>query len=220
MKKKKKLNRFWIRRMFLVALLIVLIGGIANRSYHRKHKNQTASIGLLFNYEFVKLSAPIYVENSVLYMAQKDIQSIFDDTIYYNIENEELITTYNKHIAILHLNEKQMTVNDSKVPMQGELKQIDSQIYLPISDLEIVYDIETQFNETTNLVIVDSTTKAQKKAIVLKEAKIKSSKSPFARTIEKLHRGDEVYVVEESGSYSKVRSSTRQNWLFEAEKSF
>ena len=185
-----------------------------------KRKMKPSKYGLLLNQKKVQLSNNLYVENSVLYMAEEDVKTIFDDTIYYNVGDQELITTYNKHVAVLHLNQNQMILNDSVLAIQGQLKEMDSQIYLPISDLGIVYDVETNYVENTNLIIMDSITKAKKKALVLNNTKIKASKFPFARSIEKVHRGDEVYVVEESGSYSKVRSSTRQNWLFEAEKSF
>lgn len=189
MKKKKKSNKFLIRRILAILVIILLTLGIRNGIYHFKNKSQTKQIRLLFNNELIKLSNPIYVENSVLYLSEEDIKNLFDDTIYYNKGDQELITTYNKHVAVLHLNENQMIVNDSILGIYGSLKEMDSKIYLPISDLGIVYDIEMEYVDTSKLLIMDSTTKAKKKAMVLNDTKVKSSKLPFAMTIEKIRKG-------------------------------
>lgn len=189
MKKKKRSNKFLIRRILAILVIILLILGIRNAIYQFKNKSQTKQIRLLFNNELTKLSNPIYAENSVLYLSEEDVKNLFDDTIYYNKGDQELITTYNKHVAVLHLNENQMIVNDSVLGIYGSLKELDSKIYLPISDLGIVYDIEIEYVDTTKLLIMDSTTKAKKKAMVLNDTKVKSSKLPFAMTVEKIRKG-------------------------------
>lgn len=208
MKKKKKSNKFLIRRIVALLIMLLIIFGIRDVIYHIWNQNQIKQTRLLFNNKIMHLSNPIYVEDSVLYLSEEDIKNIFDETIYYNVGDKELITTYNKHVAVLHLNEKQVIVNDSNLTMQGELKEVNSQIYLPISDLSIVYDIETEYAESTNMVIINATTKSKKQMIALKDAKIKASKLPFSRTIEKVKRGDDLYLIEESRRYKKVRTSS------------
>lgn len=188
MKKKKKFNKFLIRRILAILVIILLILGIRNGMYHLQISSQTKQIRLLFNNELTKLSNPIYVENSILYLSEEDAKNIFDDTIYYNKGDQELITTYNKHVAVLHLNENQMIVNDSVLGIYGQLKEIDSKVYLPISDLGIVYDVEMEYIDNSKLLIMDSTTKAKKKAMVLNDTKVKSSKLPFAMTLEKIRK--------------------------------
>lgn len=220
MKKKKKFNKFLIRRILAILVIILLILGIRNGIYHLQNKSQTKQIRLLFNNELIKLSNHIYVENSILYLSEEDVKNIFDDTIYYNKGDQELITTYNKHVAVLHLNENQMIVNDSVVGIYGTLKEKDSKIYLPITDLGIVYDIEMEYAENNQLLIMDSTTKVKKKAMVLNDTKVKSSKLPFALNVEKIHRGDEVSIIEESGKSQKVRTISRKNWLYQNQKTF
>ena len=53
-----------------------------------------------------------------------DIQDIFDEMIYYNDAEKELITTYNKHVALLKIGESSMLVNDKKVNLSGNLQEI------------------------------------------------------------------------------------------------
>lgn len=205
--KKTKKKKFLIRRIVAIIIIFSIILGIRNLSYFLSEKSEMKQTRLLFNHDFVKLINHIYAEDSSLYISLEDIQNIFDETIYYNVGDKELITTYNKHVAVLHLNETQMIVNDVEFTMQGTLKEIDSKIYLPISDLGMVYDVETEFVSQTNMVMMDSTTKAKKQVVVLDDAKIKLNKNPFSLTVQKVNRGDELVVIEESGRYKKVRTA-------------
>ncbi len=205
--KKKKTKKFLIRRMLAIVLLFFLILSIRNLFYDLSQKEERKQTCLLFNHELVKLTNKIYLEDTIVYISLEDIKNIFDDTIYYNVGDKELITTYNKHVAVLHLDVSEMMVNDVEFAMQGKLKEIDSKIYLPVSDLGVVYDIEIEFVNQTNRVLMDSITKAKKQVVVLEDAKIKSSKSPFPVTIQKVKRGDKLLLIEKKGKYSKVRTA-------------
>lgn len=207
--KKRKNKKFLVRKIVaLVLLVMILLVGkkVIYQFSSQKEKKQTR---LLFNNSFVNLSSELYIEDAVIYLSEEDVKNIFDDAIYYNMGDKELITTYNKHVAVMHLNQTEMLVNDSKISIEGSLKEIDQQIYLPITDLEIVYDIEIEYASDTNVVIMDSTTKAKKQVLVLGNVKVKQSKNPFSITIEKGKKGDYLYVLEEQGRYLKVRTESR-----------
>lgn len=205
--KKKKSKKFLIRRFLAVVAVVSLFLAIRKGSYIISERKQSKQVRLLFNHEIRQLEKPIYIENSVTYFSEEDVKQLWDETIYYNVGDQELITTSNKQVAVLHLNQNQMMVNDVASQMQGQLKEIEGQIYLPISDLGMVYDSEIEYIEATNLVIVNATTKAKKQAMVLKDTKIKASKIPFSLTKEKVKRGDTLVIIEESGRFQKVRTS-------------
>lgn len=205
--KKKKSKKFLIRRFLAVVVVVSLFLAIRKGSYIISERKQSKQVRLLFNHEIRQLEKPIYIENSVTYFSEEDVKQLWDETIYYNVGDQELITTSNKQVAVLHLNQNQMMVNDVASQMQGQLKEIEGQIYLPISDLGMVYDSEIEYIEATNLVIVNATTKAKKQAMVLKDTKIKASKIPFSLTKEKVKRGDTLVIIEESGCFQKVRTS-------------
>lgn len=205
--KKKKSKKFLIRRFLAVVVVVSLFLAIRKGSYIISERKQSKQVRLLFNHEIRQLEKPIYIENSVTYFSEEDVKQLWDETIYYNVGDQELITTSNKQVAVLHLNQNQMMVNDVASQMQGQLKEIEGQIYLPISDLGMVYDSEIEYIEATNLVIVNATTKAKKQAMVLKGTKIKASKIPFSLTKEKVKRGDTLVIIEESGRFQKVRTS-------------
>lgn len=204
---KKKISRKFLLRRILVCLLVILIILlIKNLIYSIFFNKPNNEIKLLLNNEITNTINDIYIEDTNIYISKEDIQNIFDKNIYYNVGDQELITTYNKHVAVMHLNSNQMIVNDAVLPIDGTLKEIDSNIYLPLSDLGIVYDLEIDFSEKTNLVICDSLSKAKTKAMSLKNTKIKKSKLPFSVKIEKINRGDTLYIIESEKRWLKVRT--------------
>lgn len=206
--KKTKTKTLRIERIILILVAIFILLSFRNLVYHFAKERQSKQTRFLWNNDWIEMSDNIYVENSVIYVSKEDVKNILDPTIYYNVGDQELITTYNKHVGVLHLDKKEMWVNDSMIQMQGQLKKIDSKIYLPISDLEIVYDVEIQYAESTNRVIMDSTTQRKSQVIALKDTKIKQSKLPFSIPIEKVSRGDIFVVLESTKGWKKVRTNT------------
>lgn len=207
--KKKKVKKLHIGRLVVIfAILIAIVFGTLKLSHNLSSEKELEKTRLLFNNNFINLSSDIHIEDSVIYISEEDIKNIFDDTIYYNVGDQELITTYNKHVAVMHLNKDQMIINDSVTQTEGQLKEINSQIYLPINDLQIVYDIEAEYAEATNMVILDSTTKSKKQVMALKDTKIKKAKNLFSSTVEKVKTGDYLFVIEDDGKYQKVRTAS------------
>ena len=49
-----------------------------------------------------------------------------------------------------------MNVNDSKVNMLDAIIKINDKIYLPISDMELVYNIKIKYIEETNRVVIEN----------------------------------------------------------------
>lgn len=204
--KKRKTKKFLMRKVVVLLLFLILFMMGKNLIYHFSSQSKQKQIRLLYNNEFIQLMHALYVQDDVVYISEEDVQEIFDDTIYYNMGDQELITTYNKHVAVLHLGKQQMLVNDSDLEMQGKLQEIDSEIYLPLTDLQIVYDVEIGYSPTTNIVIMDSTTKEKTRAMVLKKTKVKSSTKLFAITVEKINKGAYVTVLEDGGRYQKIKT--------------
>ena len=206
MKKQKESKLLKSRVAIVLVILVLIIIAIKNAIYGVILKNQIENTRLLLNNEIISLKDEIYIDDDKIYISEDDIQVIFDPTIYYNVGDKELITTYNKHVAVLHLDEKEMQVNDISVPMESALKEVDSKIYLPIKELENVYDMEVYYSKDSNILIMNSTTKAKNRVMALDDMKVKATRLPFSATIEKISRGDYLYVVEQKKRFQKVRT--------------
>lgn len=206
-KPERKLNMLKVRRclIILIAILIFIISLICIKI--NKEKNKYKELTILLNNEFIELiNKPIIDDNKNIFFSKEDIQEIFDSTIYYNEAEKELITTYNTHIALLKIDEKYAEINDETIELKGKLQEIDKKIYIPITDLKKVYDLEITYSEKSNRIIIDSTLKEKVEATISKKTKVESKKGIFGKKIEKLIIGDTVIIIGSEGKYKKIRT--------------
>lgn len=205
--KKRKLNMLKVRRCVIVLIVILtffitMIAFIIN-----KNNNKYKDLTILLNNEFITpISKIIIDEKDNIYFSRADVKKYLDDTIYYNEAEKELITTYNSNIALLKIDEPYALINDQNIELKGKLKEVDGKIYLPITDLEGVYDIDLEFSKKSNRIIIDSIHNEKKEATILKKTKLKKKKGLFSKKEEKLIIGDKVTILEECGKYKKVRT--------------
>lgn len=206
-KQKRKLNMLKVRRclIVLISILLILITIICSKI--NKEKNRYKEITILLNNEFIELiNKPIIDDNKNIFFSKEDIQEIFDKTIYYNEAEKELITTYNTHIALLKVDEAYAEINDETIELKGKLHEIEDKIYIPLTDLADVYDLEIIYSQKSNRIIMDSTLKSKKEASITKKTKVESKKGLFGKKIDKLIIGDVVTVLETDGKYKKIRT--------------
>lgn len=206
-KKKKKLNMLKVKCFagLSILLLILIISFCSNLAWENsRYKNLT----ILLNNEFIETKNEVVIdENKNIYFSKDDIQKIFDETIYFNEAEKELITTYNTHVALLKIDEKYALIDDENVELKGTLKEIGKKVYIPISDLTKVYDIELEYSEKSNRVIIDSLLKEKKEATIEKKATVHEKKGFFdGHNLENLIIGEKVVVLGTEGKYTKVRT--------------
>lgn len=188
-----------------IIILLIIIKSIMGMFFEGKEPKY---ISLLLDNELINLKQEIFRDdNGTIYLSKDDIESIFDKNLYYNEAEKELITTFNKHIALLKVNEKFMLVNDSNVELKSPMIEKDKIVYLPLSDMGIVYDLEFEYSESNKRVIADSVSKEKKRALSLRNIRLKEKPSIFSRKTEKINNGEYLIVIDKEGKYCKVRSS-------------
>lgn len=208
-KKKKFLQDKYARRRFIlligIVLFFILIKSIVGNFLSDDIEKQ---ISFLLDNKIINLKNEMFIdEDNVIYISKDDVENIFDNTIYYNDAEKELITTFNKHIALLKVDETFMVVNDSNVELKSPMIEKNKIIYLPISEMGIVYDLEFQYADTTKIVIADSVSKEKKQALILKNVSLKEKANILSEKIEKLSQGEYAVVVSENENYTKIRTS-------------
>lgn len=208
-KKKKFLQDKYARRRFIlligIVLFCLLIKSITGIFLSDEIEKQ---ISFLLDNEIINLKNEMFIDaNNVIYLSKDDVENIFDHTIYYNDAEKELITTFNKHIALLKVDETFMVVNDSNVELKSPMVEKNKIIYLPISEMGIVYDLEFEYTDSTKTVIADSVSKEKKQTLILKNVNLKEKPTLFSKKIEKLLQGEYAIVVAEDGNYTKIRTT-------------
>ena len=100
-----------------------------------------------------------------------------------------------------------------KQNLNGVLQEINGDIYLPITDLQVVYDLEIKYSKNSNRIIIDTITKEKVEATISKRSNVKSRKGLFASNVEKLIIGDKVVILMKL-QLEKIKLKRKKNQLF------
>ena len=204
-KSKKKIDKYVGRRMAALAIIVLVIFIIIN-IICGGDKNKEKKLKLLIDNVETTYADIIVDYSDKIYFSVFDLTNIFDSNLYYNDAEKELITTFNRHVALLKVDETFMVVNDTNVNLSTSVKELNNTVYVPIKDMEIVYDIEVTYSKDENILMLDSIDKSKKVSTLLKKAKLKEDKGLFEKTIEKVEGGQKVIIIDSQDKYYKVRT--------------
>ena len=202
-KKKKMIVRTGITILAIIVLFIVAM--IAN-NYIILDSNTTTNLIINNTNVTSNLRNEIIQEDGVIYLSEDDIANFFDKYIYLEEENNRVITTYNKKIAEVSLEENVININGADKTTSAHAIERDGVIYIPISEMTEVYDIEIGNIEETKIITMDSLDKEQRKAVVTSSLAVKSSTNFIARTVDRVKEREAVIVISSDGGYSRIRT--------------
>lgn len=193
--------------LFIIIGIIILgiIAYIAN-DYIVIGKNKTTNLVINNRNVTGNLKKDILIENGEIYISKQDLGNFFDKYIYEDKDTEQIITTYNKKIAEIGFDKNVVTINGSEKTTYAHAIKKDDIIYLPISELKDVYDIEINNIESTKVLVIDSLSKEQRKAILNSNQPVKSSTKFIAKTVDRVKKGECVIVISNENGYAKIRT--------------
>ena len=190
----------------ILAIIVLFVIAMVANNYIILDNNTTTN--LIINNKNVTsdLRNDIIQEDGVIYLSEDDIANFFDKYIYLEEENNRIITTYNKKIAEVSLEENVININGEDKTTSAHAIERDGVIYIPISEMTEVYDIEIGNIEETKVITMDSLDREQRKASVNSNLAVKSSTNFIARTVDRVEEGEEVIVISSDEGYSRIRT--------------
>lgn len=199
--KKKVISRIFYVIMTIIILFIIAIFA-SNVIVFDKNKEINLIINNKNATQFLK--SEVLIENNVIYLSKADIANFFDKYIYE--EDNKIITTYEKKLAVIGYNENKIDINGSTKRIYAHAIKKGDTTYLPISEMADVYNVEIVGLMDKKVVTMDSLDREQKKAILNSNVYVKSSTGIIAKTIDKAKKGDSVIVISSEKGYTKVRT--------------
>lgn len=203
-KKNKKVlkNKKMIKIIF--AIIVLIFVGIMANNYIIFDKNK--SINLIINNNNVtsQLKNEVIIEEDNIYISEADIKNFFDK--YITEEGDKIITTYEKKIAEVSTTENITNINGADKKTETKAIKKGEIMYLPISEMTEVYNIEIGNKSKTKVVTLDSLDKEQEKAIIKSGTSVKSSTNFIAKTIDRIKKGESVVIISSDKKYSKIRT--------------
>lgn len=201
------IKKSW-KKILIVLLLLILVIAILIFSPNFKKDPNEGKINLIINNNNVtsKLKKEIFInDNGVIYVSKDDIANYFDGQVYYDKENDQLITTSDTKVAVISLSNKTMKVNGSQVKLLGTVIRRDGILYIPISELDNVYNIEIN-NINNSVITIDSKDRELIKADATKKISVKYNTKLISKTVDKIGIGEKVVIVSENNGWTKVRT--------------
>lgn len=191
--KAKKLK--FIRNIIVGVTALLIVSFIINIApgYKRDKYKDVVNLIIDENNETEKLKNILYVnDNKTVYMSEEDVKNFFDENLYYDQKYNQIITTSDTKVANIAVNEKQMTLNSSNVNMLDAIIKINDKLYLPISDMELVYNIKIMYIEETNRVVIENLNRGLIRATVTENSNIKFKQRSLSKDVGEVIKGEQV----------------------------
>lgn len=191
-----KLNtKKFIRNIIVCVIAFLIVSFILNYAPGFKRDKYGDITNLIINDEDLteKLIQNIYIdESSNIYLSKEDIANFFDKNIYYDEKTNTVITTSNTKTASIVLDDNKMIVNGVEQILNAKVFKNNETIYIPISELSLVYNIDTNYIKETDIVIIEKLNSGLIKADVEEDSIIKFKPRGISKKVGKVEKGEEV----------------------------
>lgn len=189
--------------LFLTIISILIISIIVNNNKLKKD----FELSLLINNQDVtkQLQNELIIKEKDVFLSFEDIKKFLDTNIY--LEGKNILMSSDKKIAVLSIDSNKLEINDAVIEISAKaFKDEKNIVYLPISNLKNVYDIDFTYVPEYKNIIIDNFSKRLEKANVSKDISIREEKSDTSLIIEKIKKDSSVVFIHEENGWAKVRT--------------
>ena len=210
--KQEKINvpRLILRIVIVVVILLLLLFIIKIAPNYARDEFADKTNLIINNNNITRnLKSDVIIEDNTIYLSTDDVKNFFDEYLLVEEENSRVITTSNTKTVVLPYNNTTIYVSGSDVNIAHSLMQRDGKIYLPMTDLTNIYNIEINYYSDSNIVTIDSLNRKFVQATSSKNMSVKYLPTIFSKTMDKVERGDTLTIVLDKDN-NKV---TEDDWI-------
>lgn len=182
--------------VILVLVIIALIGfGIIIAPNYKK-TGYEGKTNLVINLRNVTgtMKGEVIRENNNTYMCLDDINNYYDRHIYLDNKYNYIVVAGNGHLVCFDVNSGTAEYDGKSI--EAKIIKKNNQYYVPINVLKDVYNINVDYKDKTNIVVIESLDRELKQSTAAVKTAIKSKPTMFSRTLEKVEKGSTLYVKE------------------------
>ena len=216
MKKDNVIKRIAIVLILLVIAVFVLIKA---QNYLKENADETTNLVINNNNVTERLKHEVKIQDGVIYLSMDDIENFFDKYIHIEEDTGEIVTTYESKIASIGFDANKITINGSVKKIYASAIKEEEVIYLPMSEMTDVYNMEIENLEQTKIVTIDSLNREQIKAYAKSNLSVKWKNEIFSKTVDKVKKGDIVILIsEDEKGWAKIRTENGEVGYVKANK--
>lgn len=203
-------NRDIIKKVIIILLALVVIGFVVVKTEIFIKEKTDGKINLIINNNNVtsRLKNEVRIDDGIIYVSMDDMKNFFDKYIYIEEETNEIITTYDDKIASIGFESNKLTLNGSTKKISAHALKDNDIVYMPISEMQDVYNIELKNIEDTKVITIDSLDREQISADTKSKISIRSKSRFFSKTVDKVQKGETVILVDDGqdSGWAKIRT--------------
>ena len=203
-------NRDIIKKVIILLLALVVIGFVVVKAEIFIKEKTDGKINLIINNNNVtsRLKNEVRIDDGIIYVSMDDMKNFFDKYIYIEEETNEIVTTYNDKIASIGFESNKLTLNGSTKKISAHALKDNDIVYMPISEMQDVYNIELKNIEDTKVITIDSLEREQISADTKSKISIRSKSRLFSKTVDKVQKGETVILVDngQDSGWAKIRT--------------
>ena len=202
-----------IRNILLVVIFILIVAFCLFIAQNFTKSGYEGRTNLVINFRNVtgSMKGEVIKENDDIYLSMDDIKNYYDNNIYLDTKYNYIVAAGNGNIVCFDIKNENAKYNNDIV--KAKVIQKDGMYYIPVKMLEKIYNISVEYNDKTNIVVLDSKDKALKQATTKKKVSVKSKSSILSKTLEEIDAGDIVYV-RENNDKDNVASTVKEEASF------
>lgn len=199
-----------INRIKVALVLIVIIVAILfdiNRFGVSKEKEYSRLV--IFG-DNISSSNTAFYEDDTIYLAFDTIQKFIDEDIFYDKVANKVIITTSDNVLKFKFDDKKVSKNLEYVDFKNPMKLVSKEAYIPLSELKDIYDLDMEYNESTNTITIDKKNNDMAK-IKYNKVKVYSDISTKSKIIDVLNMNDELISYTKNLSHarwSKVKTNS------------
>ena len=198
-----------LRRSIIIAIFLLSIIFLINIAPNYVVETKIDDTKLIINNNNVTMSLKnkIRIVNNIAYLSTDDIKNFFDE--YLIQDDNEIITTSNTKTVNISKSSNILLINGSKVRPENNLLIEDNKTYLPIDTISDIYNLDAYYSIGNNCLVIDSLSKRYVQGICNKDVSIKFKETALSKTIEKIDKGEEISIVQNSNN----EDSEENGWV-------
>ena len=207
-REKTKKDNILKRIIIILILLAITIFILLKAQNYLKESNEN-KINLIINNNNVtaRLKHDVKINDGIIYLSMEDIENFFDKYIYIENEINEVVTTYDKKIASIGFDVNKLTINGAIKKTNGSAIKENEEVFLPISEMTDVYNMEISYISEKGIVIIDSLNREKINAYTKSKVSVKWKKDIFSKTVDRVQKGDIVIAIsKDEDGWTKVRT--------------
>lgn len=209
-KKQDKRGKIKILRNIFIAIFIIVfivITGIIGSTYFLNKRNDKTNVVINNNNVTSRLKEDVIIQDGTIYLSMKDVKNFFDKYIIQDEKSGYIVTTSDKKVGTMQIDNNVVNINGSNKKMSKAPIKIEEEIYLPMSELQDVYNIELTYNSNSNAVIMDSVDKSLVKAYTTKNVVVRTTPKLISKFVERVKKDSVIIVVSNNeNGWTKIRT--------------